>query len=78
MKTIRASEIGTYLYCRRAYWYQQQGLPSENTSELLSGSQMHARHGRSVATSGCLRAIAYLLLLTALVLLTIYGMKGLL
>jgi len=74
MKTVRASEIGTYLYCKRALWYHLQGVPSENTAELVSGSELHERHGRAVMTSGCLRTLAYLLLLSALVILTLYGM----
>ncbi|HEX9030183.1 MAG TPA: hypothetical protein VF823_13475 [Anaerolineales bacterium] len=72
MKTIRASEIGTYLYCRRAWWYLRRGLPSENQTELASGSELHYRHGMAVLTTGCLRAAAYGLLLLALVLLAVY------
>ena len=74
MKKVRASEIGTYLYCKRALWYQLQGVPSENKIELLSGSEVHERHGRSVIASGCLRTIAYLLFLSALVTLVLYGL----
>lgn len=70
MKTIRASEIGTYLYCRRAWWYQRQGIESQNQAEMAAGSQMHRQHGRSVFLNGLLRLAAYLLLLAALVLLT--------
>jgi CRISPR/Cas system-associated exonuclease Cas4 (RecB family) len=78
MKTIRASEIGTYLFCRRAFWYQLQGIPSENKAELLGGSDLHDLHGRAVASSGCLRALAYALLLGALALLTIYAVQEIL
>jgi hypothetical protein len=72
MKTIRASELGSFLYCRRAWWYQRQGIESQNLAEIAYGSQMHLQHGRSVLVNGCLRVIAYLLLLTALVIITIY------
>jgi CRISPR/Cas system-associated exonuclease Cas4 (RecB family) len=75
MKTVRASEIGTYLYCKRALWYHLQGTPSDNRAELLTGSELHERHGRTVITSGCLRVLAYLLLLSALVILTIYALE---
>jgi hypothetical protein len=72
MRTLRASEISAYLYCQRAWWYQKQGKPSENQVELTSGTDLHYRHGRSVLVTGCLRALAYGLLLLALALLTIY------
>ena len=78
MKTVRASEIGTYLYCKRALWYHLQGTPSENKAELVSGSELHEHHGRAVLAGGCLRTLAYLLLLTALVILTIYGLEKIL
>jgi CRISPR/Cas system-associated exonuclease Cas4 (RecB family) len=72
MRTIRVSEIGSYLYCSRAWWYQRQGIQSENQVELASGSKIHRLHGRSVMVSGCLRLLAYLLILSALILLTVH------
>ena len=72
MRTIRASEIGTYLYCQRAWWYQRQGVHSENQAELAGGTELHERHGRTVIMAGCLRVLAYALLLVSLVLITIY------
>jgi hypothetical protein len=78
MRTIRASEIGTYLYCQRAWWYQRQGVQSENQAELAGGTELHERHGRSIIAAGCLRVLAYALLLASLVLLTIYVTRQLL
>jgi len=72
MKTIRASEIGIYIYCQRAWWYHQQGIHSDNQDELASGNELHQHHGRVVMISSFLKGLAYLILLTALVLLTIY------
>jgi hypothetical protein len=72
MRTIRASEIGTYLYCQRAWWYQKQGYPLGNQSELASGTQLHIQNTRKVFISGCLRVLAYVLLISAIVLLAIY------
>jgi CRISPR/Cas system-associated exonuclease Cas4 (RecB family) len=72
MRTVRASEIGVYLYCRRAWWYQRQGKPNENQAELLAGRELHAQHGRQVITSGCLRLAAYAMLLLALALAAAY------
>lgn len=71
MRTIRVSEISSYLYCKRSWWYQRQGIESENRDELAGGSDLHRRHGRAVLTSGCLRLLAYALILLALVLLTV-------
>lgn len=72
MRVIRASEIGAYLYCRRAWWYGRQGVPNENQAELAAGRQVHSAHGRTVTAAGCQRALAYLLLLGALILITAY------
>jgi CRISPR/Cas system-associated exonuclease Cas4 (RecB family) len=69
---IRASEIGNYLYCRRAWWYRKQGFKSENQAELASGTELHRRHGRQVIASGLTRTVAIVLLLTALILLAAY------
>jgi CRISPR/Cas system-associated exonuclease Cas4 (RecB family) len=73
MKSIRASEIGTYLYCQRAWWFQRQGIESQNQMELAGGSEIHRKHGRKVIASSFLKILAYLLLLLALVILTIYS-----
>jgi len=72
MRTVRASEIGVYLYCRRAWWYQRQGKPNQNQPELLAGQALHAQHGRQVVASGCLRLAAYAMLLLALALAAAY------
>lgn len=72
MKIIRASEIGAYIYCRRAWWYQQQGIQSTNLEDLAMGSEMHYQHGRRVLVSGCIRAAAYAMLLLALILVAVY------
>lgn len=72
MRIIRASEIGSYLYCHRAWWYQRQGNTPENITELASGQDLHQRHGRAVFISGLLRSLAYLLILSAFTLIAIY------
>jgi hypothetical protein len=75
-RTIRASELGAYLFCRRAWWYQKSGLPSQNTTELAAGSELHYRHGRLALRLGCLRFAAYGLLLLGLALLAVYWVQG--
>jgi CRISPR/Cas system-associated exonuclease Cas4 (RecB family) len=69
---IRSSDIGNYLYCRRAWWYKKQGVISENQSELSAGTELHRRHGRQVLASGLSRTIALILLMIALVMLVAY------
>jgi hypothetical protein len=68
-KVIRASEIGSHLYCRRAWWYRRQGVKSENQAELAGGTELHVQHGRSVMAAGLLQIGGYLLLLAALAML---------
>ena len=72
MPVIRSSDIGNYLYCRRAWWYRKQGYESENQAELASGTELHRKHGRNVLLAGLLRTLGFLLLLVALVLLVTY------
>jgi hypothetical protein len=71
MRTLRASEIGAFLFCQRAWWYQHTGQPSENQAEFASGSQLHYRHGRAVIKADLLRLAGYALLLAAVVLAAI-------
>lgn len=72
MRTLRASEIGTYLFCQRAWWYQKSGQPSQNLGEMAAGSELHYRHGRAALRAGCLRIAAYVLMLLALILMGVY------
>lgn len=72
MQTIRASEIGTYLFCQRAWWYAKSGVPSTNQAELSIGHEIHLRHGRAVLRTTCVQVVGYLLFLFSLILLIIY------
>jgi hypothetical protein len=72
MRTIRASEVGSYLYCARAWWYCQQGIESSNQAEMIAGTELHHQHGRTVIASGLTRILAVILLLVALVLLVAF------
>jgi CRISPR/Cas system-associated exonuclease Cas4 (RecB family) len=72
MPVIRASDIGNYLYCRRAWWYKKQGVESENQTELAAGTELHHKHGRKVLAASLTRTLGLLLLLVALILLAAY------
>ncbi len=69
---LRASEIGTYLYCRRAWMYRKEGVESENRIELATGTELHRRHGRKVLAAVLLRTLGFILLLIATILLAVY------
>jgi CRISPR/Cas system-associated exonuclease Cas4 (RecB family) len=72
MAVIRSSDIGNYLYCRRAWWYRKQGFESENQAELAAGTQIHRQHGRTVLASNLNRLLGMILLFVALILLVAY------
>lgn len=72
MSTLRASEIGTYIFCKRAWWYQKQGYSPSNQRELAAGTKIHFQHTRLVMVSGCLRTVAYALFIIAIMLLAVY------
>ena len=73
MRPIRASEISSFLYCKRAWWYQRTGIESANIAELAEGTELHQQHGRAVIASGMIRMLAYGVLLVALVLFVVYA-----
>ena len=68
---INASELGTFLYCRRAWWYQKNGEKTANQTQMNLGTQLHEEHGKQVMQTGCLQTIAILFLLGAAILLLI-------
>ena len=76
-RVIRASEIGRYVYCARAWWLGSvQGLPSTHTREMATGKAAHLRHGRGVRTSLWLRRLAYGALLLAAVMWLVSRLVG--
>ncbi len=76
MKTIRASDIGSYLYCRRAWWYKLNGQESINQAEMAAGTEVHRKHGRQVLAAGLMRILGFFFLLIACVMLTAFGLMN--
>lgn len=72
MPIIRASEIGAYLYCRRAWSYRKQGVESRNQAELAAGTELHRRHGRKAMSAALLRTLGLILLAAAILLSVAY------
>ena len=65
LPTIRASEIGEYVYCGRSWWLRRvEGLEPDGHERREQGTVLHRRHGRAVAGSQALMWLAGLLLLT--------------
>jgi hypothetical protein len=68
MRPIRASEIGAYKYCKRAWWYHSQGEESENEVEMAAGTAFHRVHGKQVLVAGLLQVGGWIVLLLAVIL----------
>lgn len=74
---IRASEIGQYLYCARAWWFARvKGYRSENVAMLRQGTADHRHHGRRVEVYLLLRRLAVCLLLLAAAALLVWLLLG--
>jgi len=71
MKTINASDLSAYLYCRRAWWYRKKGVESGNQEALAAGTRHHTLHGRKVFIAGGFRFLGWVLLLAGIAILTL-------
>jgi CRISPR/Cas system-associated exonuclease Cas4 (RecB family) len=71
MRPINASDVGSYLYCARAWWYRKQGVKGENLAALESGETFHRQYGRKVVVSGMMRLAGWAVLLIAILLIVI-------
>ncbi len=63
--TLQASEISTYVFCQRAWWFQRQGVEQDSPAATESGLAWHRKHGRRVLTAGILRLAGWGFLLAA-------------
>jgi hypothetical protein len=75
LRTIRASEVGEYGYCSRAWWYRYVvKLPppaSGDWGRLAEGTRAHARLGRRVQMAAGIRTVGIVLALCGLALLAV-------
>ncbi len=69
---IRASEIGLYVYCARAWRLKAEGYASQNSSEMAAGSEAHAAHGWRVFAYDLLRRASIALALMAGLVLVLW------
>ena len=70
-RTIRASEIGTFIYCQRAWRYQRNKIKPINVDELAAGENFHRLHVNRSRSVNVIRIIAWLLLISSIIILSI-------
>lgn len=74
-KLIRASEVGEYVYCARAWRLRKDGFePTASGARFEAGRLWHAEHGEGVRRARHLRALAAASLLLALLLATLIAL----
>ncbi len=67
---VRASDIGLWAYCHRAWWLAQvKGAPHQNPQILTRGAEAHAAHGERALRAQQLQRIGLWLLLIAVLAL---------
>jgi CRISPR/Cas system-associated exonuclease Cas4 (RecB family) len=67
---VTASEIGDYVYCKRAWWLKMNGY-SKTNSQMLAGTKAHNSLYKLLETIGLLRIIAFSLIALAILILII-------
>ncbi len=69
---VRASDIGAWTFCRRAWWLANvKKVSPTNTAALAQGDESHAKHGRLVERSYRLRRAGTILVLLGILLLAL-------
>lgn len=77
---VRASDVGLYAFCARAWWLARvQDADHDNPARLAHGASVHSAHGAQVRRIGQARRAAFVLigagflLLIAFLALSIFG-----
>jgi hypothetical protein len=77
---IRASGMGEYTFCARAWWLRRVGVnPTRGGEARAAGTRWHESHGRSVERARRLRLVSALCVYLALaigVLLLLLRWRG--
>jgi hypothetical protein len=61
-RIIRASEIGQYDFCAKAWWLGSiEGVSPSNIRQLQAGTAAHEEHGRQVKRASQLQVAAFVL-----------------
>jgi hypothetical protein len=69
---VRASDIGAWAYCRRA-WYlaNVRGVTHARPEVLERGTQAHTQHGRQVRQAGVMQRVGLWLLIAGVALVAL-------
>ncbi len=74
---VRASDIGLWSFCNRAWWLAHvEAAPPENPEALAAGTRAHAAHGRSLHRSTQMARVGLLLCLIGLGLFALFLLFG--
>jgi hypothetical protein len=68
---INAGEVGTYLFCKRAWAFQRQGAPCAREPERVRGTLYHERHAQRVAAGEQTQRQSSALLIAGVVLIVL-------
>jgi hypothetical protein len=74
---VRASGMGEYAFCARAWWLRREGVsPTRGGEARAAGTRWHESHGRAVERARRLRLVsaicAWLALALAVLLLLVW------
>jgi hypothetical protein len=70
---ISASEIGTWCYCKKAWYLSQRGYPSSLTEEQVAGIRYHESHNHDLGTARRRHAVSRVVMLLCLLILVALG-----
>lgn len=71
-RTVRASELGEFVFCQRAWWYAQNGVPSDAQASQDRGTAWHAGRSRRAMAAVQLARLGRVLIAAGVVLLAAY------
>lgn len=73
---IRASEIGEYVHCHRAWWLGHvQGVENVNRAWMDAGTERHRAHGQQVVRATLMQNVAVALIVIALIALLLLVLR---
>lgn len=75
-RVIKASEIGEYVYCNRAWWLRRNyDVRPQNVQELQAGTTYHQEHGDTVRQAVLVKRLALMFLFVAVSILVFWALS---